>query len=110
MFAGYNYQLFRAPSDHKRVPSRIIVNTESYPRNAFNIWKMVSENNYIIGDFVWTAMDYLGESGIGAWYYPGENAAEHYQGDALSLARRILWRYRHNRLAETYIALPEHVV
>ena len=42
---------------------------------------MVSENDYILGDFVWTAMDYLGESGIGAWYYPGENAAEHYQSD-----------------------------
>ena len=79
--AGYNYQLSRAPSDHERVPSRVIVNTESYPRNAFNIWKMVSENDYILGDFVWTAMDYLGESGIGAWYYPGENAAEHYQSD-----------------------------
>jgi beta-galactosidase len=78
---GYNYQLFRAPSDHERVPSRIIVNTESYPGNAFYIWRMVSENNYIIGDFVWTAMDYLGESGIGACYYPGENGGEHWQGD-----------------------------
>ena len=78
---GYNYQLFRAPSDHERVPSRIILNTESYPGNAFDIWKMVSEHNYIIGDFVWTAMDYLGESGIGAYYYPGENADEHWQSD-----------------------------
>jgi beta-galactosidase len=78
---GYNYQLFRAPADHERVPSRVIVNTESYPANAFNIWKMVSENNYIIGDFVWTAIDYLGESGIGACYYPGENGGEHWQGE-----------------------------
>ncbi|MCF8357899.1 MAG: DUF4982 domain-containing protein [Prolixibacteraceae bacterium] len=76
---GYNYQLHRAPADHKRVPSRIIVNTESYPANAFNIWKLVSEKDYILGDFVWTAMDYLGESGIGAYYYPGENAGEHWQ-------------------------------
>ncbi|MBN1181952.1 MAG: DUF4982 domain-containing protein [Bacteroidales bacterium] len=78
---GYNYQLFRAPYDHDRVPSRIIVNTESYPRNAFNIWQMVNNHNYIIGDFVWTAIDYLGESGIGAFYYPGENAEEHWQSD-----------------------------
>jgi beta-galactosidase len=78
---GYNYQLHRAPSDHKRVPSRIIVNTESYPANAFNIWKLVNKNDYILGDFVWTAMDYLGESGIGAWYYPEENADEHWQSD-----------------------------
>ena len=77
---GYNYQLNRAPSDHKRVPSRIIVQTESYPRDAFNNWKMVQNNNYIIGDFVWTALDYLGESGIGRWYYPGDVPGEHYQG------------------------------
>ena len=78
---GYNYQLFRAPSDHQRVPSRIIVQTESYPRNAFANWKMVHDNNYIIGDFVWTAMDYLGESSIGRWYYSGDIPGEHWEHD-----------------------------
>jgi beta-galactosidase len=78
---GYNYQLFRAPSDHERVPSRIIVQTESYPRDAFSNWKMVHSYNYIIGDFVWTALDYLGESGIGRWYYPGETPGEHWEAD-----------------------------
>ncbi len=77
---GYNYQLHRAASDHERVPSRIIVQTESYPRDAFANWKLVQNNNYIIGDFVWTALDYLGESGIGRWYYPGDVKGEHYQG------------------------------
>jgi len=33
-----------------------------------------------LGDFVWTALDYLGESGIGRWYYPGDVPGEHYQG------------------------------
>ncbi|GGE45830.1 beta-galactosidase [Pedobacter psychrotolerans] len=75
--AGYNYQLHRAKDDHKRVPARIILQTESYPRDAFANWKLVSENPYIIGDFVWTAMDYLGESGIGRWYYSGEAANFH---------------------------------
>jgi len=78
---GYNYQLHRAASDHERVPSRIMVQLESYPRDAFNNWKMVKENNYIIGDFVWTALDYLGESGIGRWYYPGEKPGEHWEGE-----------------------------
>lgn len=77
--AGYNYQLHRAPSDHQRVPSRIIVQTESYPRDAFANWKLVNDNAYIIGDFVWTAMDYLGESGIGRYYYPGEPEGEHWE-------------------------------
>lgn len=78
---GYNYQLHRAPSDYQRVPSRIIVQTESYPKDAFANWKLVQENNYIIGDFVWTAIDYLGESGIGRWYYSGETPGEHWEND-----------------------------
>ncbi|WP_069658507.1 glycoside hydrolase family 2 TIM barrel-domain containing protein [Arcticibacter eurypsychrophilus] len=77
--AGYNYQLHRAASDHVRVPSRIIVQTESYSRDAFANWKLVQENEYIIGDFVWTAMDYLGESGIGRYYYPGDLEGEHWE-------------------------------
>jgi len=77
---GYNYQLHRTQSDHERVPSRVIVQTESYPRDAFANWKMVQSHNYILGDFVWTALDYLGESGIGRWYYPGDVPGEHYQG------------------------------
>lgn len=79
--AGYNYQLHRAPKDHERVPERIIVQTESYPRDAFANWKLVNDHPYIIGDFVWTAMDYLGESGIGRWYYTGEVTGEHYDRD-----------------------------
>lgn len=78
---GYNYQLHRAPDDHQRVPSRVIVQTESYPRDAFANWKLVKNNNYIIGDFVWTAMDYLGESGIGRHFYTGETPGQHYERD-----------------------------
>lgn len=78
---GYNYQLHRAPSDHKRVPERVIVQTESYPRDAFANWQLVTDNNYIIGDFVWTAIDYLGESGIGRYYYPGEPGGQHWERD-----------------------------
>lgn len=77
---GYNYQLFRAPADHERVPSRIILSTESYPREAFENWELATSHNYIIGDFVWTAIDYLGESGIGAYYYPNEDSGEHWEG------------------------------
>jgi len=79
--AGYNYHLGSAPSDHKRVPSRIIFQTESYPKDAFANWKLVKDNNYVLGDFVWTAMDYLGESGIGRWYYSGDIPGEHWEHD-----------------------------
>lgn len=30
---------------------------------------MVKKYPYLIGDFIWTAWDYLGEAGIGAWAY-----------------------------------------
>ncbi len=78
---GYNYQLQHAASDHLRLPSRVIVQTESYPRDAFANWELVQGNNYIIGDFVWTAIDYLGESSIGRWYYPGDIPGEHWEND-----------------------------
>ena len=75
---GYNYQLHHAEADHKRVPERIIMQTESYPREAFRNWDLVNRHPYIIGDFVWTALDYLGESGIGRFYYKGDSEGEHY--------------------------------
>ena len=78
---GYNYMLQEAPKDHERVPSRVIVQTESYPKDIFYTWSMANEHDYIIGDFVWTAMDYLGESGIGCTKYPEDPAGEHWQLD-----------------------------
>lgn len=41
---GYNYLLQKAPSDHLRVPSRAIMQTESYPKDAFENWKLVTGN------------------------------------------------------------------
>jgi beta-galactosidase len=62
---GYNYESRNYASDHARLPERIIVGTESTPGEAFEHWMMVSEMDHVIGDFVWTSLDYLGESGIG---------------------------------------------
>ena len=62
---GYNYQWYQYESDHKLFPNRIMAGTESVPQHALENWRLVEKDNYVIGDFVWTAMDYLGESGIG---------------------------------------------
>ena len=68
--AGYNYNLAQSHTeDHRRVPARIMMTTESFPADAFEQWELVHDHPYIVGEFVWTAMDYLGESGIGAWSY-----------------------------------------
>lgn len=74
---GYNYQISRYNADHTRVPDRIIVSTESYPRDMYASWEWANNNTWILGDFVWTAMDYLGESGIGRVYPPGERSINH---------------------------------
>jgi beta-galactosidase len=63
--AGYNYQWPEYEKDHARYPDRIMAGTESFPNQAFENWSAVEKNGYVIGDFVWTAIDYLGESGIG---------------------------------------------
>ena len=76
---GYNYMIHKSEADHQRVPDRIMWQTESYPRDAFQNWAKVNDHDYIIGDFVWTGIDYLGESGIGRWWYDGDVAGEHYQ-------------------------------
>ncbi|MDE6394892.1 MAG: DUF4982 domain-containing protein [Duncaniella sp.] len=75
---GYNYMIHKSESDHQRDPERVMWQTESYPRDAASNWHKVTENPYIIGDFVWTGLDYLGESAIGRYYYDGDTPGEHY--------------------------------
>jgi len=63
---GYNYKLADYESDHRRFPSRVLFGTESFPKDVAAIWDLTERSPWLIGDFVWTAMDYLGEAGIGA--------------------------------------------
>lgn len=62
---GYNYQLADYTSDHNRVPDRIMFASESFSRDAFDYWAQVETQAHVIGDFVWTGWDYLGEASIG---------------------------------------------
>ena len=62
---GYNYQWSEYEKDHAKYPDRIMAGTESFPNQSFQNWRAVESNNWVIGDFIWTAIDYLGESGIG---------------------------------------------
>lgn len=59
--AGYNYTESRYLQDHKRYPKRVIYGSEN--RHDFNAWKAVKDNEHIFGQFLWTGIDYLGESG-----------------------------------------------
>ena len=62
---GYNYEWQQYEPDHAKYPGRIMMGTESFPMEAFQNWQAVEKNSYVLGDFIWTAIDYLGESGIG---------------------------------------------
>jgi len=73
---GYNYMIFKHASDHERDPKRVLWQTESYPRDAFRNWTVSHDFPYVVGDIVWTGLDYLGESGIGRNYYKGEREGE----------------------------------
>lgn len=65
--AGYNYKTARYAYDAEKFPNRVIYGSESYPRAAFLSWQAAVENDNVIGDFVWTAWDYIGEVGVGRW-------------------------------------------
>jgi len=79
--AGYNYELDRYAVDHGRRPERVIMATESYQSEAFANWAIVQDNAYVIGDFVWSAMDYLGEAGIGRVFPPEQPVIKHWEGN-----------------------------
>ncbi len=70
--AGYNYMPGDYVADHERHPEWLMQGTESFPKAAFEAWMPVVDHPYVIGDFVWTALDYIGEAGIGRVVYPGE--------------------------------------
>lgn len=59
--AGYNYTESRYEYDHKKYPNRVIFGSEN--RHDYEAWKAVRDNQHIFGQFLWTGIDYLGESG-----------------------------------------------
>ncbi len=58
--AGYNYQEYRYKDDHIRYPERIIYGSEN--SIAFKAWQEVAENRYVMGQFLWTGLEFLGEA------------------------------------------------
>lgn len=67
--SGYNYSPDKFETDHQRYPSRIMYTSESFPKDAYDYWKAVTDHPYVIGDFVWTGMDYIGEVSLGSSSY-----------------------------------------
>jgi Beta-galactosidase/beta-glucuronidase len=62
---GYNYAYKRYEEDHIKYPNRVMVGTETNPPLALENYEMVKKHPYVIGYFVWTAIDNIGEAGVG---------------------------------------------
>ncbi len=62
---GYNYAYKRYEEDHIKYPDRVMVGTETNPPLALENYEMVMRHPYVIGYFVWTATDNIGEAGVG---------------------------------------------
>lgn len=72
--SGYNYLEARMLTDHKNNPQQCFVVTEELPYysgaegnirsyTVYNPWNYVKDNDFIAGGFIWSGVDYLGESG-----------------------------------------------
>jgi len=63
--AGYNYIMRRHGTntyvpEHRQYPRRLCLGTETTYAPAY--WLGVRDHAYVIGDFIWTGIDYLGEA------------------------------------------------
>lgn len=67
--AGYNYCEGSYEKHHEWHPDRIIVGSETNTMNMYGRWKLTEKLPYVVGDFMWTGWDYLGECGVGVVDY-----------------------------------------
>ena len=64
--AGYNYSPEGYVRDHATHPQRLIAATETYPIVSVHETNALMDYPWVVGTFIWTAIDYIGESSIGA--------------------------------------------
>lgn len=67
--AGYNYGIDRYRHDLRVYQHRLILGSETFCSDAQRFAELAEKEPRLIGDFVWAGMDYLGETGVGAWEY-----------------------------------------
>lgn len=118
---GYNYMMRRYALDIENYPNRVIFGSETNPPEIDRLWNYTLEYPACLGDFTWSAWDYIGEAGVGLTNYEGKKQFEAdypaylaYCGDfdiighrrPLSYLREIVFGFR----TEPYISVqnPEH--
>ena len=101
--AGYNYLEEYYARDHEKYPGRIILGSENY--HSLGAWRAAASNEFVLGQFLWTGIDYLGESGS----YPARGSTSgmlDFCGfrKPLSYLREALWSDRPMVYAAAYEA------
>lgn len=66
---GLNYAASRYDEDVRNYPDRLMVGSETMAADLPYNWERVKKYPQVLGDFVWSAWDYLGEACIGDWTY-----------------------------------------
>ncbi|WP_400073118.1 glycoside hydrolase family 2 TIM barrel-domain containing protein [Zobellia russellii] len=61
---GYSYRRVIYDYGHRNYPNKVVMGTENLPQ--WHEWKAVMERPFISGLFLWTGIDYMGESN-GGW-------------------------------------------
>ena len=111
--SGLNYGEQRYDEDGRKHPDMLIVDTETlFSMQWYNYPRMMKYRN-IVGDFVWTGFDYIGETNIGHWLYKGVKGLPHLYGaaafditghpDAMLYYQQAVWGTENlwqNRIAE----------
>ena len=67
--AGYNYGEKRYKKDLKKYPDRLILGSETFCSDAYRFRELAKKEPRLIGDFVWSGFDYLGEVMVGSWEF-----------------------------------------
>jgi beta-galactosidase len=106
---GFNYRLDEIIPEHAQHPERVVYASETYAKNVFDYRRLMDSAPYFLGEFIWTAMDYIGEAAIGrstpikpgtspfalaTWPYTGANCGDLDLTGAPkppSLARDVAW-------------------
>jgi beta-galactosidase len=75
--AGYNYYTDKFERLHSIHPERLLVGTETRGNLIVKNWELTKNNIYIVGDFIWTLQDHIGEVNVSGRSYEGNGGRDY---------------------------------
>lgn len=119
-----NYQFQNYEKFHELYPDKVLQGTETQGIDAWGNWVAVRDNEHVIGDFIWTCYDNLGEAGAGRSFWDPEEGKQGlmagwpwlscFQGDLAldgerlprSYYRKVIWGMDDG--VHVFVTHPEH--